>query len=186
MDIDALLRLSSIVAALFTAVGALLGLLPILTRAGKAIVQERKERDHFDTRMAELDAALTREETLQRRAGISDTTLTIGQYIIGGVLASSFVQNAMAPLVGFLGVLVLISSLVRQQFKPEQQFRDASQRVARLKSLRREVQDELAAAVKSRTELARLVSRGLNEVELSAISAIDRNNKSGPPAAGGT
>lgn len=41
----------------------------------------------------------------------------MSQYIIGGVLASSFVQGLLnPPWVGVLGVLVLVASLFKQQF----------------------------------------------------------------------
>jgi hypothetical protein len=72
--------------------------------------------------------------------------LIIGQYIVGGLLASSFVQQSLSPaLVGALGVLVLLSSLIYQHFRPDIRLRGALGRALRLEALSREAEDDLFA-----------------------------------------
>ena len=71
--------------------------------------------------------------------------LTTAQYIFGGVLASSFIQESLTPKwVGGLGVLVLIASLVRQQFHPEINAADAHKKASQLEALIRSSEDQLA------------------------------------------
>ena len=76
---------------------------------------------------------------------LSSNLLIIGQYIIGGVLASSFIQESLNPKwVGALGVLVLIASLVRQQFHPELNADSSKRKAARTQALIRSSEDQLA------------------------------------------
>ncbi len=71
--------------------------------------------------------------------------LTFGQYVIGGVLASAFMQNNLTPkVIGFSGVLVLCASLINQQYHPEVRARDATQKAKELGSLIRDSEDQLA------------------------------------------
>ena len=187
MDIQTAL---AVVATILTALGAIL---PWLTRTWRGAVQEKVERDHLASRMAELDDAIRRQESSLRRAQLSDIALTVGQFIIGGVLASSFVQTTLPSLVGFLGLLVLASSLVRQQFRPERESRLTLERLALLKKMRRKAQDLTAEVdagandAPSRNEIAKLVSNGLNEVDDLAISQIrarDSDTTASPKPAG--
>ena len=60
------------------------------------------------------DARLARQkqQSLARWSRWSANFLTFGQYVIGGVMATSFVQKALSPeIVGIFGVLVVVASL---------------------------------------------------------------------------
>lgn len=75
-----------------------------------------------DSRLADTRRALDRQESLAKWNSRAAASLTFGQYIVGGVLASSFVQESLTPqVVGLLGVLVLISSLIHQRYRPDLQ-----------------------------------------------------------------
>ncbi len=76
---------------------------------------------------------------------VSSNSLITAQYIIGGVLASSFVQESLNPKwIGAMGVVVLIASLFRQQFHPEINAREARTKASKLKALIRTTEDQLA------------------------------------------
>src|SRR5438067_5525827 len=63
-----------------------------------------------NSRLREAKLELKRQESIARWNGRADGSLVFGQYIIGGVLASSFIQQSLSPqLIGVLGVLVLLS-----------------------------------------------------------------------------
>lgn len=52
-----------------------------------------------------------------------------------------------SAIVGFLGVLVLIASLIKQHFHPDATARDATQKVGKLKALIRSAEDQLAELI---------------------------------------
>ena len=61
------------------------------------------------------------------------------------MLASSFVQESLTPKwVGVFGVLVLVASLIREQFHPETSSKDARKKAFELLSLQRASEDQLA------------------------------------------
>jgi hypothetical protein len=132
-------------------------------------------------RLNEVRVARDAQEGSARVARISNNALTVAQYVIGGVLASSFVQESLTPKwVGFLGVLVLIASLVKQQFHPELNAEDARKKALRLKALIRISEDELAvigAKMASGDDhsdamiaLLNRITQQLNEIENPATS----------------
>ena len=76
---------------------------------------------------------------------VSSNSLIVAQYIIGGVLATSFVQESLkTKWIGAMGVVVLIASLFRQQFHPEINAQEARAKASRLKALVRASEDQLA------------------------------------------
>jgi hypothetical protein len=101
--------------------------------------------------------------------------LTFGQYVIGGVLASSFVQQSLSPqIVGFFGVLVLLASLIKQQYHPEVSAQRAAQKAAQAKIMIRDAEDSLAILQSSEdfpynpaplVELLKRISAVLNAIE---------------------
>lgn len=68
----------------------------------------------------------------------------VGQYTIGGVLAFfSFVRQSLsAHIIGIFGVLVLLSSLIRQRYRSDQRSR-TRHGIFSLRTLIREVEDDL-------------------------------------------
>jgi hypothetical protein len=95
-------------------------------------------------RLEETRAQRARKEVVSRTSRWSSRSLTFGQYIIGGILASSFVQQKTSPqLIGIFGVLVLIASLITQHYHPEVTAQIATLKVGQLKDLIRESEDRL-------------------------------------------
>ena len=83
-------------------------------------------------------------------------------------MATSF-QSIQA--IGLLGVLVLISSLIHQTYRPDIQTRGARERAMRLRRLIRQAEDGLFA-IRSETvntpsihDVRKMVSLGLSEIE---------------------
>jgi hypothetical protein len=119
-----------------------------LTKAGRtrdAASFSLVARARVVVRIAEATTSRTQQLSTQKWSKISANLLTIAQYIIGGVLASSFVQESLTPKwVGGLGVLVLIASLFKQQFHPEVNAEDARKKASKLQGLVRSSEDQLA------------------------------------------
>lgn len=113
---------------------------PAVARSPSQVARERV--------VARLEEAATSRQELQSASKSSKRTanlLAIGQYIVGGVLASSFIQESLTPkLVGGLGVLVLVASLFRQHFHPEIISEDARKRASQLQALIRTSEDRLS------------------------------------------
>lgn len=127
-------------------------------------------------RLNEARLARDAQKGTAKVATISNNALTTAQYVIGGVLASSFVQESLtAKWVGVLGVLVLIASLVKQQFHPELNAEDARKKSSRLQALIRISEDALAildakmASGEDRSDainaLLTQITQKLNEIE---------------------
>jgi hypothetical protein len=102
--------------------------------------------------------------------------LVLGQFIIGGLLASSFIQqNLPHEMVGALGVVVLVSSLLSQYFRPDVQRRNAMVRIVRLKAAIREAEDSLTAlsageaGAPSLSQIQRKLSLEMAEIEALEI-----------------
>jgi hypothetical protein len=138
-------------------------------------------------RLADAKGALERQTSLAKTNRWMSALLTIGQYIIGGLLASSFVQQSLRPdLVGILGLLVLISSLIYQHFRPDIQLRGAMSRSLRLRALIRSVEDDIYA-IRSNSPNAptveavrRRISEALSAIEASELQ--DLQTRESPPS----
>ena len=115
--------------------------------------------------------------------------LTFGQYIIGGLLASSFVQNSVpAEVIGILGVLVLLSSLIRQRYRPDIKAVGAKRRAALLRSFIREVEDSLYALKNGQDNapsvfaIRQKVTERLSKVEESELADTQQEDDSSDPS----
>lgn len=96
------------------------------------------------TRIEEAKHAFRKQISSEKWSRISGNSLTVGQYVIGGLLASSFVQESLSSkVVGFLGILVLLASLIKQHFHPELSAEKAQKKAAQLKALIRTSEDQL-------------------------------------------
>jgi hypothetical protein len=90
--------------------------------------------------------SLAKKEGAAKASLWSARSLTFGQYVIGGVLASSFIQQKTSPqIIGVLGILVLLASLITQHYHPEVAAKMASQKAEQLKDLLRRSEDCLVA-----------------------------------------
>lgn len=99
---------------------------------------------HIEKRLKELKEYLGCQESIEKRNSLAGGFLTIGQYIVGGILATSFIQETLSShVIGFLGVLVLVSSIIHQRFRPDLKVAGARSRVLRLKKIHRSANDRL-------------------------------------------
>jgi len=123
-------------------------------------------------RLDEVYAALTRQQAAARTNRWMSRFLTVGQYIIGGLLASSFVQQSLSrEVVGALGLLVLLSSLIYQHFRPDIQLRGAMSRSMRLRALIREANDDIYA-MRSKSQGAPTIDQFRRKIS-SVLSGIE-------------
>jgi hypothetical protein len=136
-------------------------------------------------RLWDAKTALLRQEAVAKTNRLTSALLIVGQYIIGGLLASSFIQESLSrQLVGVLGLLVLFSSLVYQHFRPDLQLRGALQRAVKLKTLIRDVEDWFSGIEKgiptapSVHEVRTKISKALNEIESAETQDVDAYSKS--------
>jgi hypothetical protein len=140
----------------------------------------------LEQRFREAKAELKRQTTLIHVNWWTSHILRFGQYVVGGVLATAFVKDTLTPnIVGLLGVLVLMASLVYQHFRPDVTLQECRARVYRLRRLVRRAEDEWARTRKglptsrSEEDIASILSRGLNDVDKLELAGGDL----GPPDA---
>jgi len=79
------------------------------------IVEAQDAIEHvLKRRFAEAREALEYQESVERRNRWARSLLTFGRYVIGGVLATSFIQQVLTPqLIGILGILVVVSTVMQ-------------------------------------------------------------------------
>lgn len=95
-------------------------------------------------RLEEARELQVRKTSSAKVSKLSAGLLTFAQYIIGGVLASSFVQQETSPaVIGLFGVLVLLASLVSQHFHPEASAQTAALKADQIGALIREAEDRI-------------------------------------------
>jgi hypothetical protein len=133
-------------------------------------------RWHVNIRLKEARTARTKEHSSAKVLHFLSRFLTFAQVVVGGVLATSFVQQSLSSrTVGIFGVLVLLASLVKQQYHPEIDAGEASQKASKLEALIRFSEDELtsidarSSKGEDRTDalinLRDRISRGITEIE---------------------
>ncbi len=136
-----------------------------------------------DTRIAEARRALQRQEAIVAWNDRTVNCLNVGQYVIGGALATTIVQPFLSPgIVGFLGVLVVISAVIHQRFRPNVKARNASERTVNLHLLLRRAEDMVYEMKRQNSvegiQLVRqMISDGLNDIEKSEFG--ESNNQNG-------
>jgi len=183
----------TLIAALSSAVAAALSMaISVLSRrlysgrsgASEISLAHKEEPDpETQTRVREARTVLARQENIAEWNRRADSLLTFSQYIVGGVLASSFLQSALAPeLIGFLGIVVLASKLIHQHYRPDLSSRGAKHRAIRLKQLIRTAEDGLYAIHASQKDAPTLLairtkmSDGLSEIERAELQDSSRGN----------
>ena len=132
---------------------------------------------HIEKRLKELKTYLEAQESIEKTNRWSGGFLTVGQYIVGGVLATSFIQETLSgQIIGFLGVLVLVSQIVHQRFRPDLRAASARSRVVRLKRMLRSAHDQIDRVriehfeesperLIAENKIASLISAQISEVE---------------------
>lgn len=125
-----------------------------------------------DSRLFDLKREFDRNRMIARLSSSAATLLTFSQFVVGGLLASSFIQESLSPnTVGLLGLLVLLSSLINQRYRPDLHATQAKQRMFKARKIIRSVEDDLFAirngmdSAKSIFEVREKASTGLSELE---------------------
>jgi hypothetical protein len=133
--------------------------------------------DGLSIRFREVREEFQRQKRVAMVNHLASSILTFGQFIIGGLLATSFLQeNLSKSVIGVIGLLVLTSSLVRQYYHPDIQAAAATGRAAKLKAMIRKAQDQLylldekVADALPRHKILEMLSNGLAEIEESEAS----------------
>jgi len=121
------------------------------------------------------------EAIAQERAG---TVLAIMQYVIGGMLASSFLPFLPIDkgLVGFLGVLTVVSSALRSHYNPEIKAAEAHWRADRLAAIARKIQR--IRAIGTSAEQRAAAGRIESEIDAALTSAPSQRNANQQQAEG--
>lgn len=176
---------AAIAGALSVAVSAVLSL--VARRIGRlkvAINEKEKERDFkSEIRLTQVQSILSQEIDRRGIFRVASASLVFSQFIVGGILASSFVSKTLGEtLIGLLGLLVLAASLISQHFRPDLLHKVSSEKVRRLKALRRKLEDDLYVATRAEVSDDRLIeirlfaTKALEEIETAEFDAL-RNEK---------
>ncbi len=79
-----------------------------------------------------------------RRGRWASNSLIFGQYVIGAAMATSFTRETLSPkIISIFGLLVVLSTVVKQHYHPEINAQIASQKVDQLEALIRQSEDRL-------------------------------------------
>jgi hypothetical protein len=114
-----------------------------------------------------IEAALEDSKKTATWAQRSDLFLFIGQTVLGAAITSTFglsqVQQLDKNLTGFLGLLVLIASLIRTEFLPKVKYIESRQKITDLTFLKRTAESGLFA-IKNKSPNAPDQGVFLNEI----------------------
>jgi hypothetical protein len=102
-------------------------------------------RGQFVNRLNEARDALASQMSSARTTKIVSNILIFVQVVIGGVLATSFIQKQNPTILSLLGIVVLIATLLRQAYHPEVGAQQSKLKVDKLRSLIRSSENKLLA-----------------------------------------
>lgn len=147
--------------------------------SGENVQVDEVELEDY-ARVDELRLLQVRYERQARRNALSFNLLVFGQYIIGALLASQFVQtNLDAAYVGLLGVLVLLSSAIQQRFRPDVLSTQAKYRLTKCSRIIRHLEDgvfDIRGKVRDAAhllELRTIASHGMDELERNEYTGVE-------------
>jgi hypothetical protein len=134
-------------------------------------------RNQFLKRLTDAREAYAAEKSSARSTKTVSNILIFVQVIVGGVLATSFVQHQDPTIVALLGIVVLVATLVRQAYHPEVNAQQSKLKSAKLLGVIRASEDELVAVDAKSTKgedrtdtliaMTAELTKKLNEVENS-------------------
>lgn len=102
------------------------------TPAAQRILRQRQR--HAARRLEETRALWKRQKRAASWASFINGLLIAAQYLVGAILATSFVQKTLSPnLIGTLGIVVVVASTVQQKYTPDIIASTAKTRVAKLR-----------------------------------------------------
>jgi hypothetical protein len=95
-------------------------------------------------RIAEASAAFRQAAKSAKLANRTANSLLIGQYVVGAAMTTSFVQKIFDPTyVGLFGLIVVITTALRQQFHADMRAQIASEKASQLEHLVRQSEDRV-------------------------------------------
>jgi len=148
----------------------------------KKVDAEELEAIEKETRIFEARRYLKRIRVIGTWSRVGSLCLTFSQVVVGGVMASSFVQQSLSKeMIGGLGVLVLISSLIHKWLCPDLQYRRARQKSFHLTWLLREAEDKVYFILlnesqnkeKSILEIRQSITKELHRIEEKELDDYD-------------
>jgi hypothetical protein len=162
-------------------IGILACTVPLLLKAAQ---RSRKlpgrEDDQLDPmklierRLDYADSKILQYENDSTVNGYIKGMLLIGQYVIGALLTSAFVQRSLpADIVGAAGLLVLVCSTWNERFRPDLKEKGAKKRAQLLRAIRMTVDNSLTElrsgllGAASTSDLLEKVTQRISEVEAS-------------------
>lgn len=170
----------NLIAAMLGALATTLGAAVVLI--GRKLANIRIEAFHADIdhgdnleadcRINDVAKELKRQESVSTWYWRAHALLTFSQYVVGGVLATSFVQSSLSnDTVGLLGIIVLTSKLIHQQYRPDSSYERARHRATLLRQLIRDAEDHLYGRKENVREkpaiysIRRMISERLAKIE---------------------
>lgn len=112
-----------------------------LTAPVKRVDEARK---HVFVRINDASVARTRSRVTAAGAKWASNLLISGQYVVGAALTTSFIQKELSPnLIGLFGVIVVVSSAVKQHYRPEVTAQIAFEQVNEFDKLIRQSEDRV-------------------------------------------
>jgi len=167
-----------------TLVSGLLSLLSSRARSGGGPARHTSggidQDPETSARLTDIRDQRVRHRNISLWNNAAANLLVIGQYIVGGALASSVVQtNLNAAVTGMLGLVVLLSSLISNRFRPDLRASQAKRRLYEIKKLEREIEDLLFASKNGAStalpigKIRERASQGLADIESREIEDDD-------------
>jgi uncharacterized membrane protein (DUF485 family) len=140
--------------------------------------------DH--TRLDELRTLQLRYQKQARRNSLAFNLLVFVQYVIGAVLATSFIPNSSSQVAaqvvtigGVLGIMVLVSTAIQQRYRPDLLATQAKNRLTRCGRVIREIENGVFK-IKTRADdapsiisLRESASRGIDDLEALELSGME-------------
>jgi hypothetical protein len=162
-------------------IGLLACIIPLLLKAAQRGVKtpDRKDIQADPVKLVEryldyADSKIVQYDNDSTLNGYIKRVLLVGQYVIGALLTSAFVQRSLPPdIVGGAGLLVLVCSTWNERFRPDLKEKGARKRAQLLRTLRMRMDNGLTElrsgrpSAPSTSDLLENFTRTLSEVEAS-------------------
>jgi hypothetical protein len=144
--------IASLIAAVATILGAIISAFASLQKPKMLKIKEQKSFDTAEQallyRIADAKKNLRSYAFNQTSYRWSNFLLTFGQYVVGGILATSLIYESLPrEIIGSLGVLVMVASFIRNRERPDIKIHLIKEKSAiRLRGAIREAEDNLSMA----------------------------------------
>jgi hypothetical protein len=148
---------------------------------------KEKQNQLLKERLEEINRLNSRLTGEVKFTSLSNNLILAGEYLVGGILTTSFIQESLPrATVGWLGLLVLIATLIHQRYRPETRIQIARSKLAFLRSKVRKCQDELVKVEKpDYLRLIGVLTRALDQTENWQMEeATSQNEESQPTGVG--